>query len=497
MTASLNVQFADAPTPGDPDQDVVRSAVAAAFSEWTRHFDYTAGVFTINVSFRAGVQPADVSMDMQAFTRVGVASPLDVVEPTFGLGFAARAASSTILPKPTLYINPAKFNGAAAGSSIVAPIERELGHALGISRLRTGSLLTSILSNPLLRTRETVYDTGVRNVQGAPNFITTFNGPNAEAAYGGPVPVDAGNTDITTVGRGLAVDTTTQGASTVQPLDVALLRDAGLPALSDQELGEHQVARLYVAAFGRNADSAGLVQQYGGLRAGRTLAQLGDGIVGSAEFANRYGGLSNADFVNALYQNVLGRPGDASGVASFNGALASGASRGTILAAFADSDEERGRLNGNPNVTYAATAEAQVARMYDTAFGRDADPVGFSQFVGSVIGGTTPQQVALSFLGSSEFGSRYGAAPSDQALVDALYQNTLHRAPDAAGEAQYVRALASGQFSRADLLVAFSDSQEHIDLVAQRTGARDAAGFNLDLLPHLGVIPVIGGPVTA
>jgi len=81
--------------------------------------------------------------------------------------------------------------------------------------------------------------------------------------------------------------------------------------------------------------------------------------------------------------------------------------------------------------------------------------------------------------------------------VDALYQNALHRAPDAAGEAQYVRALASGQFSRADLLVAISDSQEHIDLVAQRAGARDAGGFNLDLSPHLGTIPVIRGPVTA
>jgi len=73
-------------------------------------------------------------------------------------------------------------------------------------------------------------------------------------------------------------------------------------------------------------------------------------------------------------------------------------------------------------------------------------------------------------------------------------ENALQRTPDAAGEAQYVRALASGQFSRADLLAAFSDSQEHINLVAQRTAARDAAGFNLDLSPHLGIIPVINGP---
>ena len=55
--------------------------------------------------------------------------------------------------------------------------------------------------------------------------------------------------------------------------------------------------------------------------------------------------------------------------------------------------------------------------------------------------------------------------------------------------------LAAG-LSRADLLVSFSESQEHISLVAQRTAARDAAGFNLDLSPHLGIIPVISEPVT-
>ena len=160
-------------------------------------------------------------------------------------------------------------------------------------------------------------------------------------------------------------------------------------------------------------------------------------------------------------------------------------SRGSILANIADGDEARGRLSANPNVTYAATAEAQVARLYDAAFGRDADPTGFSAFVSAVINGTSLQQVALSFLRSAEFASRYGAAASDTTLVDTLYANTLHRPADPAGEALYVQALGSGGLSHAALLVAFSASQEHINLVAQRAGARDAAGNNIDLLPHL------------
>jgi len=196
-----------------------------------------------------------------------------------------------------------------------------------------------------------------------------------------------------------------------------------------------------------------------------------------------------------LYQNVLGRAGDASGVAFYTGALARGASRGTILAVFADSDEARGLLNGNPNVTYAATAEAQVAQLYDTALGRSADPAGFDQFTAGIINGASLQQTALSFLASPEFSNRYGAAPTNQQLVDGLYQNTLHRAPDAAGEALYGNALASGQLSRAGLLAAFSDSPEHINIMAQAAGARDANGFNIDITPQLGIIPVISVPV--
>jgi hypothetical protein len=229
------------------------------------------------------------------------------------------------------------------------------------------------------------------------------------------------------------------------------------------------------------------------LRSGESLAQIAAGLLSSAEYANRYGTLSNESFVNALYQNILGRAGDAAGVQNFVSVLNAGNSRSVLLAGFADSDEARGDLNSNPNVTYAAAAEAQVARMYDTTFGRDADPAGFNGFTQAVINGTTLQQVALSFLASPEFVDRYGASPSDQALVDQPYQNTLHRAPDPGGEAPFVQALASG-LSRADLLVSFSDSQEHINLVAQRAAARDASGFSLDLHPHLGIIPVIGPP---
>jgi len=47
--------------------------------------------------------------------------------------------------------------------------------------------------------------------------------------------------------------------------------------------------------------------------------------------------------------------------------------------------------------------------------------------------GETLVHVANGFLGSAEFAAQYGANPTNEQYVQALYQNVLHREPDAAG----------------------------------------------------------------
>ena len=499
MAASLSINFNPFPSGAAVP---VYNLVQQAFAAWIAHFDVTFGNYLVNVQFGSTVA-GDASLAFSPLVTVGgvqpgtVANPT-VVAPALGLAVAGRVYGSTPIAL-TLTIDNNYINGTHPVTDDLGAVEREFGHALGI-KSTGGIVITGPVAGPFAqpigKKVVSVYD---RLVQTVPN---SFNppgsldyGPNAQAAFGRPVPVNFYDTDSTYAGLA-AVDSITQPASSLQPLDVALLRDSGIPVLTDQELGEHQVARLYVAAFGRTADSAGLIAQYAALRNGATLAQLGNSFVASTEFTNRYGALSNADFVNALYQNVLGRAGDAAGVALFNSALTRGVSRGTVLAGVADSEEERGRLNSNPNIAYASTAEAELARLYDAAFARDVDAGGFNAYTPAIINGTSLRAVAMSFMTSAEFTNRYGIAPTDKTLVDAYYENTLHRAPDTAGEAQYLQALSSGGFSRADLLVAFADSPEHVNALAQRTAARDATGFNLDLSPHLGLIPMISEPIT-
>lgn len=331
MAATLNVQFLGA---GSSDTGPLLAVIQQAFAEWTRHFDYTTGSYDISVSFGAATQPADVSLTYPSpasfsgykvstnDVAVGTVGPYRT--PRFGqrLGLALTGRGVGPSDPGTLSVNLGYLDGSRPPANALAPIERELGHQFGIRSLRPNNSLTfSGGSAVLVGLRSSLYDSSVRAVTYTPDFVTTFNGPNAEVVYGGPVPVLGDDPSTTTVGGGRAVTTNTQGAGTLQPLDIALLRDAGVAALTDQELGEHQVARLYVAAFGRNADSAGLIVQHAGLRNGLSLAQLASGFVASAEFANRYGTLSDADYVNALYQNVLGRAGDTSGVTFYQGAL--------------------------------------------------------------------------------------------------------------------------------------------------------------------------------
>ena len=501
MPATINVQVVN----NYYDITGLAAPIIAAFDAWLSHFDYTTGSYTINVSTykQPGGNPSGVLGGGDTYVQVGAAGGKAVLEPLFGLNVVGRNGDEPDTPPLAL-----SFSAVDPGDE-VAETERDFENALGVRSFQGYSVLPSPAGG------DTVYDGALTQttVTASPTNVyqaLSFNGPNAEAVFGGPVPLLSMDGSFVSLAQGAAGASVNQNsygqspASSIQPLDVAMLRDAGLPALSDQEVVEHQIARLYFAAYGRVATGAELTAStmyyQAALAAGATagpaiLATIGAALASGSVFAGEHGQLSDADFVRVAYQNTFGRAVDGQLQSAITQYLASAgtAGRGAVLASLTDTDEARGRLSANPNVTYSGTVEAQTARLYDTAFGRAADPGGYAQYTRALINGLTLKQAAVSFLGSGEFATRYGASPSDQALVDGLYQNTLGRAPDAAGEAQYVRALASGGFDRADLVVAFSESSEHIALMAQRVGATDAAGLFLSTQTPLGLVPVLSG----
>jgi predicted acyl esterase len=114
----------------------------------------------------------------------------------------------------------------------------------------------------------------------------------------------------------------------------------GLRHAADQATNVDPVTRLYWAYFQRTPDASGQAYWVRKRRAGTTLIKVSNTFAASSEFKAKYGSLSNKAFVQLVYQNVLGRAGDAGGVAYWTGKLdKKQVSRGQVMLNFSESNE--------------------------------------------------------------------------------------------------------------------------------------------------------------
>ena len=100
-----------------------------------------------------------------------------------------------------------------------------------------------------------------------------------------------------------------------------------------------QATRLYLAVLDRMPDAAGGHYWTDMLDGGVHLTKVANGFAESQEFALRFGAAADGDFINQVYSNVLDRPADGTGFDYWTGRLASGASRGELVAGFSESHE--------------------------------------------------------------------------------------------------------------------------------------------------------------
>jgi hypothetical protein len=123
------------------------------------------------------------------------------------------------------------------------------------------------------------------------------------------------------------------------------------------------VSALYVAIFNRAPDQAGLDSWVALIdNGGKTFDQVAAGFTGHEVFTAGIGTLGNADYVNALYTNVLGSAGDAAGVAGWVALLNAGASKASIASAFVQAalTVDIAALLASGALTAADAAAAQV-----------------------------------------------------------------------------------------------------------------------------------------
>jgi Ca2+-binding RTX toxin-like protein len=110
----------------------------------------------------------------------------------------------------------------------------------------------------------------------------------------------------------------------------------GLWVANDQAL---TIARLYDATFDRLPDSGGLAGWTANLAGGQSLVSIAAAFASSQEFQDRYGSLSNQQFVEQMYRFCLDREGDPAGISGWVNNMNNGLSRAEVLMFFSESAE--------------------------------------------------------------------------------------------------------------------------------------------------------------
>lgn len=126
-----------------------------------------------------------------------------------------------------------------------------------------------------------------------------------------------------------------------------------------------QVARLYIAYFNRFPDAGGWEFWNTQFVNGTSLRSVSGSFADSDEFARTYGAsVADADFVEMVYENVLGRRSDGAGKAFWLDRLQTGTSRGELMVYFSESPEFR--ATAGPSLTGDCWSE-DVSRSYACA----------------------------------------------------------------------------------------------------------------------------------
>ena len=102
----------------------------------------------------------------------------------------------------------------------------------------------------------------------------------------------------------------------------------------------------------------------------------------------------------------------------------------------------------------------QAYRLYQAAFDRVPDQGGLGYWINEIDRGTGLSQAATGFINSAEFKALYGNNPSNSEFVTLIYDNVLHRAPDAGGYSYWMDQLSRGM-TRENVLIGFSESTEN------------------------------------
>ncbi|KTT04392.1 hypothetical protein SB14R_00785 [Pseudomonas oryzihabitans] len=310
----------------------------------------------------------------------------------------------------------------------------------------------------------------------------------------------------------LKVFNTVSGTTTyLHDVNALLFADKTVFVMTEDQA---QIARLY-SVFNRTPDFDGLAYWTNAHAHGMSFDTIANSFSQSQEFATRYNAVDNAGFAGQLYSTILGRSGEASGIAYWKSLLDQGLSRSDAMIQFTNSGENQQRTEGSngyiQKVSHTAWTDADLSIQKGVVFGTDSgDSIAENQIIfdanhsSNVLAGTG---VDVLYLSGSSQGYRWSAdagatnsvhvstangseqinlrdgnvlsfqdhnvflLTQSQADIARLY-TVLDRVPDIQGMRYWIDAASHGMTFKT-IANSFSQSQEF----AQRYNAVDNAGF--------------------
>jgi hypothetical protein len=199
-----------------------------------------------------------------------------------------------------------------------------------------------------------------------------------------------------------------------------------------------EVASYYEVFLGRapDAGSQALVQSMLG---GMSEEQAVEGILASAEFQGDY--VTDDAFVRALYLDVLGRQGDAPGIAAWDAALTTGTDRAQVAAGFVGS----------------SAAIDQIVDSFYAGYLRTQVEPGSAGWVSALEApGGSASTVEVGFLASAQYQAEAQAMTTGIAPVAGASWFTLNLVTPQLANLVQADVTADGLLTRADVLALFS-----------------------------------------
>jgi hypothetical protein len=191
------------------------------------------------------------------------------------------------------------------------------------------------------------------------------------------------------------------------------------PSSAPLSANQQFVANVYQSLLGRQVDDTGLSYWSDLLDGGLWRSQVVSAIEASQEY--------ESDEVQALYERILDRPADSSGLGGWVGLLAHGGTAEQVEAQLLGSTEYIAR--------HGSSATGFLQGLYEKVLGRAIDPAGlqgWSQVLGT---GAPRSAVADAIVTSLE---------SDGDVIEVIYSRYLHRPADSVGLQSFLGEMQQG-----------------------------------------------------